>query len=715
MAVGLRTIETLSMAGVRFGTSLTYLGVYVLAVLVGRSVVPAGTGLALFWPAAGVAALWMLRGRTRDQVTLDALLLFLGTTATNLALDVDLVPALLFGLANLVQGYVVRLVSAWLEKLPVTADLSPGVRTSRDLWELAMGSVLAAAASCPIGTTGAWISSGHWSWSTVAAWLVRNACGTFVVAAAALAMAGARRERTMAGKSVVGALTAEPRPHVAWELVAATVVTVGSGVLVFASQQQLPIAFVMIATSAWIGFRFAPVVGGVHTLVFGAIAVVCSLEGWGPFGEISDLTTRSVVVQLFVAVTAVITLMLSLGVAERGRLTDQLRTSEARAHARAEMLYAVTDAMADGLAVIDSAGNVVLSNPAAVALTAPQVDQGRVEGARSHGLYRPDGTDLPDEEMPHVRALEGHAVPATDLLRVDPVTGVQSLLSFTAVPLHDTDPDGEVRAVMLIRDVSRERAQTRELQAFAGVVAHDLQNPLTSLMSWSEILDEQLDGIEEEAAATARASLVKIYRSADKMQQLISDLLMLSQARSAEIRPVSVSLDAVVDTVAHDIADHVFALRPRIEHGPLGSVRADATLVRQVFANLFGNAVKYVEPGVQPVVRVSSRMIGEMVEIRVTDNGLGIPPHEQGRIFDSFFRSSSTAAYPGTGLGLSITARAIERHGGRISARDGQEGGTTFIFTLPSDDTRSLGAQREGRTTSAEPPPRRTGSETAVS
>ena len=225
---------------------------------------------------------------------------------------------------------------------------------------------------------------------------------------------------------------------------------------------------------------------------------------------------------------------------------------------------------------------------------------------------------------------------------------------------------------------------------------------------------------------------MKIYRSADHMQQLLGDLLLLTRAHSSELQLSSVSLDALVTDAARAAIDHATGLQPRIEHGPLGMVRVDETLVSQVLSNLISNAVKYVEPGVQPVVRITARPLGDMVEIRVTDNGVGIPPADQGRIFDSWFRSESTShRYPGTGLGLSISARAVERHGGRISARSGLDGtGSIFTFTLPADSSPQLRIapeptplevsgeqqdQREGRTTSADPPPRRTGSDTAVS
>jgi signal transduction histidine kinase len=708
------------MGGVRFGTSLTYLGVYVAAFLLGRLTTITGSGLAMFWPVAGVAVLWLLRGTTRDQVSLDALLLFLGTTLLVLGFGTGPVAAAIFAAANLVQGAVVRLTAAWFARKPVTADLQPGIRCASDLLELGAGTLAGALLSAPIGMVGVRLNTGGWSTLAFSTWVVRNACGSFVVAAAVLAILSAYRAGL--GSSLVQALAGEERPHVVAELFAAVTLTLGTGVLVFTSDRQLPIGFVLIASSAWIGFRFTPLVGGVHTLTFGGVVVVCSLQGWGPFGSIEDLAVRTIVVQLFVAVTAVITLMLALGVAERGRLLQRLRESEVRANARAEMLDGVTQALIDGLAVIDSHGEVLLSNAAARVFAGPDEPQ---------TYYDLEGRAIDPQELPHARALAGEVVTPTDVLRIDPHTGAQQVLSVSAVPLYDSHGDDGPMAVLLIHDVTRERGQTRELEAFAGVVAHDLNSPLASVMSWAEILDDQLDQLVEDATP-ARASLVKIYRSADQMQRLLGDLLLLTRARSSELRLGTVSLDALVQDAARAATDSAAGLQPRIEHGPLGVVRADETLVSQVLSNLVGNAVKYVAPGVQPVVRITARPVGDLVEVRVSDNGVGIPAADQGRIFDSWFRSDSTRdRYPGTGLGLSISARAVERHGGTISARAGLDGtGTIFTFTLPAEPSPQLRIapdpapvdiddeqpdQREGRTTSADPPPRRTGSDTAVS
>ena len=276
-------------------------------------------------------------------------------------------------------------------------------------------------------------------------------------------------------------------------------------------------------------------------------------------------------------------------------------------------------------------------------------------------------------------------VTSEDLLRIDPETGEQMILSIGAMPLDRPESEGGPLAVLVLHDVTRERTHRRELQAFAGTVAHDLKAPLTGVGSWAEILGDQLDVLGVDISEP-RSSLRRIEASAARMTQLISDLLAYSQAQSATLSPVALSLTGMVDSVVREVRDAAAHPPPVFEYAALGSVRADRVLVGQLLANVIGNAVKYVAPGTTPRVSITSEPVGDMIEVRVSDNGIGIPRTERGRIFDSFYRASSTGNYPGTGLGLAICARAVERHGGRISAREGPDGqGTTLIFTLPAE------------------------------
>ncbi len=682
---GLLINHTGLMPLVRFHAPLGYLFVYLGAFLLGRLTVVEGSGLALFWPAAGIGALWMLRGRTRRQVALDAALLFVSTTVLLLFLDLTPGAAVLFGTANLVEGLGVRAATARLRGRPMYGPLTTQLTTSRGLLKLAISSMVASMLSFPFATAGLRLTSGEWS--LMNGWVVRNYCSTFVVVAVAWTIMGALRDRRQGGL-----LTAEPRHHSTLELLVAMALTLTSGLLVFSAPQQLPLAYLMIATSAWIGFRFAPLVGAVYSLGFGTLALLCTLARWGPFGLIEDPMARAIAAQLFVAVTTMIVLMIAFGVTDRFRLTTRLRASEERASSRADLVDAVNKVMSDGLCVIDANGTILLANPAAEQMAGLLTGPSHLGSPESYGLLRLDGTRPTMEELPRARALRGEDVPPMDLLRIDPTTGQQTVLSISATPLRAPSPGEPAVAVLVLRDVTKARAQSRELENFAGVVAHDLKTPLTGVVSWTEILEEQLDEAGLSEAHGLRASVDRIRGSADRMAVLIRDLLEFTQTQKAELTLEAVSLDEVVDQIAHDLRDTHHHEIPVVEHAPLGTVMADRTLVRQLLTNVIGNAVKYVAPGVVPNIVIGSAPIEDMLEIWVSDNGIGIGEQDLGRVFDTFFRApSSTQDYPGTGLGLAICALTVERHGGRISARQRLGGqGTTMLFTLPLEQPAPL-------------------------
>jgi signal transduction histidine kinase len=371
--------------------------------------------------------------------------------------------------------------------------------------------------------------------------------------------------------------------------------------------------------------------------------------------------------------------------ADRATSLASLRQAEAQTAEITDMVDAVTIAMSDGLWVIDATGKVLKSNPAAARMAGIVADS-RLKAPTTHGVFRLDGSPLPPSEGPLGRALRGELVPDTDVLRIDPKTGQQTILSMSAAPLRAVTPNGASIAVVVSRDVTKVRAANRELENFAGVVAHDLKAPLAVVISWAEILEEQINAATPVDAPSLRSSISRIRSAGARMERLISDLLVYTQAQNAELNLQSVSLDDMVEQIAQDQRDQHREAVPVVEHPVLGRVMADPTLVRQLLTNLIGNAVKYVAPGVVPHIVLASAAVDDMLEIWISDNGIGILDTDLGRVFDSFFRGSSTHDYPGTGLGLAICARNVERHGGRISARNGLDGqGTTMIFTLPLD------------------------------
>lgn len=666
---------------------LVWLGVYVAAMALGRLVVLESTQLALFWPAAGVAALWMLRGRTLRQVVVDGGLLFTGTTLFFvLFVDSRVLTSVLLGTANLAQALVVRAVLALLDGRSIRGRPRRVVTSAQDMRALLVAATAAALVGAPVGTLAAWAQTGDLDWPTAASWAIRNLCGILVPSLAVLTITGARDPRR--ARSWRESLTSSPRAGAGLELAVAVLVTFGAGAVVIAAPQQIPIAFVVVVTSTWIGFRFAPTVGAVCSLVFGILAVVLTLEDLGPFGVVEDLALRASVVQLFVTTTALLVLLVAFGVSEQTALAARLREAEALATGRAELLDAVNGAIVDGVCVSDSWGHVLLANSAAAELGGADAQGVHVHEASDAEFYWPDGTRIRPDDLPHARALNGEVVPLSDVVRRDRATGHEMVLAVSAVPLHfawtgaDDPAAARPLAVVLMRDVTRQRAQQRALENFVAVVAHDLKGPLAGVLSWAEMATDQLEAEDEPQVPAALGSIDRIHRTAGRMNLLITDLLDFAVAGSADLQVTRVDLDALVDSIVGDLE------RPEesglVTRSDLGDVVADALLTRQLFSNLIANAVKFVAPGVRPHITIESRVVGDMREIRVSDNGVGIPDRDRGRVFDSFFRSSASGQFPGSGLGLAICLRAVDRHGGTIAAQEGPGGrGTTMVFTLP--------------------------------
>jgi diguanylate cyclase (GGDEF)-like protein len=297
-----------------------------------------------------------------------------------------------------------------------------------------------------------------------------------------------------------------------------------------------------------------------------------------------------------------------------------------------------------------------------------------------YGLFHPDGQPLQPEDMPYRQALAGIAVRNMDVLVRNPGLPDGRILSVSAVALPDAG--GERLAVSIFHDVTAERRHRNELASFAGVVAHDLQNPLATVEGWSELLAETIGESEQTDAVN------RIRRAAARMRNMINDLLEYTTARDAALAPTMIDLGDLVNDIAiaridqaqsHDTPIPTFAI------GELGPVYGDPVLIRQVLENLLGNAIKYTAPGTAPHTAVDTEVLGDLVTVTIDDNGIGIPAGQHEVVFDDFHRAHRAAGYAGTGLGLGICKRIVERHGGTIRATENPAGtGTRIMLELPA-------------------------------
>ncbi|MEY4939578.1 MAG: hypothetical protein RIQ93_1313 [Verrucomicrobiota bacterium] len=217
-----------------------------------------------------------------------------------------------------------------------------------------------------------------------------------------------------------------------------------------------------------------------------------------------------------------------------------------------------------------------------------------------------------------------------------------------------------------------------ELDSFSYSVSHDLRAPLRSIQGFAALLEEEL---AHQLPAGARDHLDRIIRAAERMSALIRDLLEYSRITRAELLIESIDPTDIIGEAA-DAQQHERSPEAKIElRGPFPRVQANRPALAQALSNLLGNAVKFVAPGVTPHVTVWAEASDATVRLWVEDNGIGIAPRDQDRMWGMLERANST--YDGAGIGLSIVRKAVERMGGRAGVISQLGQGSRFWIELP--------------------------------
>jgi len=225
-------------------------------------------------------------------------------------------------------------------------------------------------------------------------------------------------------------------------------------------------------------------------------------------------------------------------------------------------------------------------------------------------------------------------------------------------------------------------AAYRDLESFSYSISHDLRAPLRTIDGFAKMLEEDF---AEPLGEEGRRRLDIIRGGSQKMDRLIVGLLEFSQAGR---RPLDLSLIDMT-LMANSAAAEVMALYtgppPRIDIGDLPPAPADGTVIRQVWCNLIGNALKYSAKRADPQIKVSGRVEGREAIYQVEDNGAGFDMAYADKLFGVFQRLHKAQDFAGTGVGLAIVHRIVTRHGGRIWAHGERDVGARFYFTLPAD------------------------------
>ncbi len=226
----------------------------------------------------------------------------------------------------------------------------------------------------------------------------------------------------------------------------------------------------------------------------------------------------------------------------------------------------------------------------------------------------------------------------------------------------------------------------QELQDFAFVASHDLQEPLRKIRAFSDRLQSKFG----DELGDGKDYLDRMHSAAERMSRLIEDLLEYSRVstRGKPFQPVA--LNDVVNDVLQTLELGISEKQAQIDVGELPVIDADGAQLRQLFQNIIGNALKFVADDKHPAINISADLIKEpdtpdtdTCEIRISDNGIGFNMEYLDKIFTPFKRLHPKSRYTGTGIGMAICKKIVERHGGSITATSVPDQGTTFVVSLP--------------------------------
>ncbi|MBA4741588.1 MAG: HAMP domain-containing protein [Azoarcus sp.] len=386
------------------------------------------------------------------------------------------------------------------------------------------------------------------------------------------------------------------------------------------------------------------------------------------------------------------------------RENDWLQANRALEEARA-LNASILDSLSARIVVLDAHGRVLATNaawgadqgaPAAGVdyLVALHEDRDLLEGGWWHpmcdaitGVLAPrsaEGGEASDPGNGPCASVEYAREEAGEArwyeMRVTPLRGAAG----GAVVAHE-DIDERKRLALRLEELVAELGRSnRELQDFAYVASHDLQEPLRKVVAFAGRFEsayaDQLD-------ARGLDYLARMCDAARRMQQLIDDLLKMSRVHTRAQPMRRVELDAIVAEVLSDLEERIAESGARVRVSPLPAVTADATQIRQVVQNLVGNALKFVPAGGVPDIEVVAEPVrAGWVRVCVRDRGIGIPDDVGERIFAPFVRLHGRSEYEGSGLGLAVVRRIVERHRGRVEAMPRAGGGACFCFELPTRD-----------------------------
>ena len=352
-------------------------------------------------------------------------------------------------------------------------------------------------------------------------------------------------------------------------------------------------------------------------------------------------------------------------------------------------LQTILRSVGDGLVLINGQYKVELINPKAAELFAMDPLDIMGEDLRTiMKILKKKKGELPLAEWPIEEMFLTKQIVVTDLdddLSITTEKRTDGLpVAFSIAPLEG---EGSVGAVIIIRDITEDRALDEAKSGFISVASHQLRTPLTTIRWYSEMLLSEDVGAVSDAQ---RDFLKEIHGGAERLYQTIDLLLGLSRVESGKIKsePVPINLGLFSEEIAHELGPQAQMKNLSLKVLPPESqvvVSLDMLTLRQVILNLFSNAIRYTNEGGVIEARWWVGADGKEATYSVHDNGIGIPEAQKSRIFSKFFRAENALEKvpDGSGLGLALVKELVEAWGGKVWFESPEGQGTTFFFTMP--------------------------------
>ncbi|WP_306056015.1 PAS domain-containing sensor histidine kinase [Natronococcus wangiae] len=382
-----------------------------------------------------------------------------------------------------------------------------------------------------------------------------------------------------------------------------------------------------------------------------------------------------------------------------GALTDitERKRAELEAEKQRNQLETLFRVLPVGVVVADEDGSLLRANDTAREIGGGNVfDPESVEAYEKYAaVWEDSGEPVDPEEWTVSRVLRGEEVTEPNIYEITALDGAQRVVMEHGMPVRDERGDVS-RAVVTLTDITERREYQRKLEEtveqlevsnerlehFAYAASHDLQEPLRMVSTYLQLIENRYgDAFDEDGEEFLEFAI----DGADRMRSMIDGLLEYSRIETQGSPLEPTDLENVFDDVLDDVQFRIEESGAEVEVEDLPRVTGDESQLRQLFQNLLHNAIEY-SGDAPPKIRVDAERRGGKWIISVHDEGIGIDPDKQDRVFEVFQRLHGRGEHEGMGIGLALSQRIVERHGGEIWVDSEPGEGSTFSFTLPAVD-----------------------------